>query len=113
MLHFIETTSEPMCNTTEAMACTCFPLGLSSHKILSIDAEFVHDKAAHLHKASTAVASNICIVGLREMPVEAGRVELGQAVHFVDVGVDAVGDRDINQAIVCSQRDSWLGPLLG
>ena len=46
------------------------------------------------------------------MPVEAGRVELGQAVHFVDVGVDAVGDWDVNQAVVGSQGHRRLCPLL-
>ena len=77
-----------------------------------LETEIAHDVAAHLNKASTAVASDIRIVGLRKMPVEAGGVELGQAVHFVDIGVDAVGDRNVDQAVVGAQRDSWLGPLL-
>lgn len=67
----------------------------------------------YLHKASAAVAAHVCVVGLGEMPVEAGRVELGQAVHFVDVGVDAVGDGDVNQAVVGAQGHSRLRPLLG
>ena len=50
----------------------------------------------HLNKSSAAVASHICIVGLGEMPVETGRVELGQAVNFVDIGVDAVGHWDVD-----------------
>ncbi len=36
-----------------------------------------------------------------------------EAVNLVDVAVEAVADRDINQAVVCAQRHSWLGTLLG
>lgn len=38
-----------------------------------------------LHESSAAVAPHVGIVGLGEMPVQAGRVELGQAVDLVDV----------------------------
>ena len=68
------------------------------------------DMAAHLDKASTAVAAHIRIVGLRKMPVEAGGVELGQAVHFVDIGVNAVGDRNVDQAVVGAQRAQLAWP---
>ena len=47
------------------------------------------------------------------MPVERRRVELGQAVDLVDPGVDAVGDRDVDEAVVGAERDRRLGALLG
>ena len=46
------------------------------------------------------------------MPVERGRIELCETVDLVDVGVDAVGNRDVNQAVVSAQGDSWLCTLL-
>jgi hypothetical protein len=47
------------------------------------------------------------------VPVQRGRVELGQAVDLVDVAVEAVADRDVNEAVVSAQWHSRLGALLG
>lgn len=47
------------------------------------------------------------------MPVERGRVELCQAVDLCDVAVDAIADRDVDQAVVGTQRHSRLSTLLG
>ena len=42
-------------------------------------------------------------VGARDMPVERGRVELRQDVNAVDLRVDAVTDRNVDQAILGAQ----------
>ena len=51
-------------------------------------------------------------VGLREVAVEGGGVELGEAVDLDDVGVYAVGDGDVDQAVVGAQGHRRLGALL-
>ena len=47
------------------------------------------------------------------MPVQADRVELGQHEDPVQAGVDAVRDRDVDQAILAGDRDRGLAPRLG
>jgi len=47
------------------------------------------------------------------MSVQRRGVELREAVDLVDVGVDAVGDWDVDQPVVGPQGYSRLGPLLG
>ena len=88
-------------------------LAACAHRLASRDSFGRIGRLRYLNKASAAVAAYICIVGLGEMPVEAGRVELGQAVDFIDIGVDAVGDRDVNQTVVRPQGNSRLRPLFG
>ena len=39
---------------------------------------------------------------LRQMPVQGGGVELREAVNFVDIGVDAVGDGDVYESVIGS-----------
>ena len=53
------------------------------------------------------------LVGLRDVPVQRGGVELGEQVDAPQAGVDAVGDGDIDQAILAGQRHRRLGALLG
>jgi len=52
-------------------------------------------------------------VGLGQVAVQGGRVELGQAVHLVDVGVEAIADGNVDQAVVGTQWHGGLGALLG
>ena len=52
-------------------------------------------------------------ISLGEVPVQGGRIELSQAVYFVDVGINAVGHRDVYQPVVGAKRYCWLGPLFG
>lgn len=47
------------------------------------------------------------------MPIQRGRIELGENINFVNVAVKAVGDRDVNETIICSQWDSRLSSGLG
>jgi len=53
------------------------------------------------------------LVGLRDVPVQRGRVELSEQVDPLQPRVDAVGDRDVHQAILASQRHRRFGALLG
>ena len=53
------------------------------------------------------------LVGLRYVPMQGGGVELGEQVNAPQTGVDAVGDGDIDQAILAGQRHSRFGALLG
>ena len=53
------------------------------------------------------------LVGLGDMPVERGRVELGEEVNALQIGIDAVGNRDVDQTILPGQRHRRLGSLLG
>ena len=46
------------------------------------------------------------------MAVQGCRVELREAVDLVHAAVNAVADRDIDQAVVRAEGDSWLGALL-
>eukprot|EP00983_Pelagomonas_calceolata_P019571 616280-Pelagomonas_calceolata.AAC.3 len=52
-------------------------------------------------------------VGLGQVAVQGCGVELGEAVHLVDVGVEAVADGNVDQAVVCAQGHGWLGTLFG
>lgn len=52
-------------------------------------------------------------IGLGEVAIEGGRVELRQDVDLVDVGIDAVADWNVYEAVVSTQGHSRLGPLLG
>ena len=51
-------------------------------------------------------------VRLRDVPVERGRVELRQHEDAADVGVQAVADRDVDQAVLAADRDRRLRAVL-
>ncbi len=53
------------------------------------------------------------VVGLAEVSVERGAIELRQHIHLVDVGVDAVADRNINQSVLTSEWHCGLRPHFG
>lgn len=46
------------------------------------------------------------------MPVEGSGVELREAVNLIDVGIDAIGDWDVDQPVVGAQRHRRLCALL-
>ena len=48
------------------------------------------------------------LVGVGNMPMQRGRVELSQQINLVEPGVDAVRDGDVHQAILPGQ---WHGRL--
>jgi hypothetical protein len=62
------------------------------------------------HKAAGEMVE---LIGLREMLVQGGGVELRQDVNTPEAGVDAVGDRDVHEPVFAGQRHRRLGPLLG
>ena len=45
--------------------------------------------------------------------MQADRVELGQNVDAVQAAVDAIGQRDVDEAVFSRHRDGWLGAELG
>ena len=55
-----------------------------------------------------ALAEQIHPVGLADVPVERRRVELRQDEDAPDVGVQAVADRDVDQAVLAADRDRRL-----
>ena len=52
------------------------------------------------------------VVRAGEVAVEGGGVELGEDVHLVDAGVDAVGHGDVDEAVGAADGDGGLGALL-
>ena len=60
-----------------------------------------------------AMAEHIEVVGIFDMLVERRRVVLGDHEHAFQAGVEAVGDRDIYQAIFSGDRDGGFGALAG
>jgi hypothetical protein len=53
------------------------------------------------------------LVRLRNVPVQGGGIELSQKINPPQSGVDAVGNRDVNDAIFAGQRNGRLGALFG
>jgi len=47
------------------------------------------------------------------MPMERGGIELGQEKDAFEAGVQAIGDRDIHNAILAGQRDGRFGAIFG
>jgi hypothetical protein len=47
------------------------------------------------------------------MAVERERFVLGEDVDMAQVGVDAVGERDVDDAVVPAKRDCGLGTIAG
>ena len=60
-----------------------------------------------------AAGEMIKLVGLRNVPVQRGRVELRQQIDALEVGVDAVRDGDVHQAVLAGERHRRLGAILG
>ena len=58
------------------------------------------------------LAERVHPVGLRDVPVERRRVELRQHEDAADVGMQAVADRDVDQAVAAADRDRRLRPML-
>ncbi len=48
-------------------------------------------------------------IGIRNVAVERGRIELRQHVDSPDVGVQAAADRDVDQSVFAADRDRRLG----
>ena len=53
------------------------------------------------------------LVRVADVPVEAGREELGEDVDAGEPAVEAVADRDVDEPVFTGDRDGRLGPLAG
>jgi hypothetical protein len=60
-----------------------------------------------------AVMEEVEVVGLADVSMEADGVELCEHVDAADIAVDAVGDGDINEAILATEGDSGFGAVFG
>jgi hypothetical protein len=60
-----------------------------------------------------AAPKRIEIVGALGVPVKRGGVELREQEDPIDVGVDAVTDRDIDQTVLARERNCRFAPLHG
>ena len=70
--------------------------------LVPVQAAFGLLRRQDVHKPA---AEGIEIVGVLEMPVERGGVELGQQEDPVDVGIDAIADRDVHEPVFPRERD--------
>ena len=70
-------------------------------------------RGEHLDETLAVVGADVVVVRLREVSVERGGVELREAVHLVDVGVDAVGHGQVDEPVVGAKGNRGLGAGLG
>jgi len=56
------------------------------------------------HDFDETIGEGIEAVGGTDMSVQRGRIELGQNKYSVDTGMDAIADRDIDQAVFAADR---------
>jgi len=66
-------------------------------------------RGENLDETLAVVGADVAVVRLGEVTVERRRVELRKAVDLVDVGVDAVGHGDVDEAVVGAERNRGLG----
>jgi len=67
----------------------------------------------NLNKTLIFVASHVACISTRKVSIQGRRIELSENIDLGHIAIQAVANRDINQPIVCSKRNSWLCPLLG
>jgi hypothetical protein len=65
-----------------------------------------------LHEAFVLVPAHVAGIGSGQVPVQRRGIELREHVDLVDVAVDAVADRNVNQPVVSPQGHRWLRTLL-
>mmetsp|Transcript_8201 Transcript_8201/g.33153 ORF Transcript_8201/g.33153 Transcript_8201/m.33153 type:complete len:217 (+) Transcript_8201:1004-1654(+) len=70
-------------------------------------------RGEHLDETLAVVGADVVVVRLRKVSVERGGVELREAVHLVDVGVDAVGHGQVDEPVVGAKGNRGLGAGLG
>lgn len=70
-------------------------------------------RGEHLDEALAVVGADVVVVRLGKVAVERGGVELREAVHLVDVGVDAVGHGQVDEPVVGAEGNRGLGAGLG
>ena len=52
------------------------------------------------------------VVSLSNVTMQTDGVELRQNIHAIDVAVDAVGNRYVDQSVLATQWNGWLGSIL-
>ncbi len=60
-----------------------------------------------------AAGEMVELIGLRNMAVERGGVELGQQINASQAGIDAIGDGNVDQAVFAGERHGGFGAFLG
>jgi hypothetical protein len=60
-----------------------------------------------------AMGEGVEAIGALDVAVQRFAVELGQHVDLADAAVDAVADRDVDQAVLAGDRHRRLGPFIG
>jgi hypothetical protein len=58
-----------------------------------------------------AAGEMVELVGLGNVPVQRGGVELSQQINPPQTGIDAIGDGNVHQAVFAGQRHSRFGPV--
>ena len=82
------------------VGCALVPRGVAQRLFRSED----------FHKTAREM---IEFVGLRDMPMQRRRIEMREQINAAQIGVDAIGDRDIHEPVFTGQGDGRLGALLG
>src|SRR5436190_3806968 len=60
-----------------------------------------------------AAAEMIELVRLRDVAVKRRGIELGEEINAFEIGIDAIGDRDIDEAVFAGERHGGFGTLFG
>ena len=60
-----------------------------------------------------AAGEMVELVGLRNVAVQRGGIELRQQINAAQAGVDAVGDGDVDEAVFARERHGRFGAVLG
>lgn len=81
-------------------------------KSVRVCADSIHRPGQHLNLTAVQADSISVVVCFQNVTVEGSRVELRQHVHFIYATVEAVGHRNVNQAIGAPDRHCWLGTPL-
>ena len=60
-----------------------------------------------------AAGEMVELIGVRNVAVQRGGIELRQNVDAPEAGVDAVGDRDVHEPVFARERHGGFGAVLG
>ena len=58
------------------------------------------------------VMEQVKVVSLSNVTMQTDGVKLRQNIHAIDVAVDAVGNRHVDQSVLATQWNGWLGSIL-
>ena len=66
-----------------------------------------------LHHDRLTQRGHVRFIGIQQRLVEQQRLVLRQDTDCVDAGIDAVGEREINDAVLAAERNGGLCQLFG